>query len=123
MNHQLRKFAIPALQWTLGLVVLWESVHFVLSPASIHHFAQTGLPQWIRPALGVSEIIAALLFLVPAVSSLGGYLLLFIFAVAVALHFLHGEFNLGGLIVYAMAVIVCISQRNKLPADVLHDRR
>ena len=113
MNQQLKKFAIPGLRWAVGVVVLLESVRFVLSPSAAHHIAQVGLPPWIRPALGGSEIIAAFLFLVPAARLVGGCLLLFIFAIAVAIHFLHGEFEVGSLIVYGMAVIVCMAHRNQ----------
>jgi hypothetical protein len=121
MSQQLKKFAISGLRWTLGVVVLLESAHFTLSPSAVHHFAKTGLPQWIRPALGGSEIIAVLLFLVPAASLVGGYLLLFIFAIAVVTHFLHGEFDVGSLIVYGMAIIVCMTHRNKEAVEVSHD--
>ena len=113
MSPRLEKFSVPALRWTLGLVVLWESVHFVLSPSSVQHLSKGGLPQWIRPALGGSEIIAVLLFLLPPASLVGGYLLLLIFAVAAALHLLHGDADVGGLIVYCAAVLVCISHRNE----------
>jgi len=92
MNQQLEKFAISGLRWTLGVVVLLASVHFTFSPSAIHHFAKTGLPQWIRPALGGGEIVAVLLFLMPAATLAGGYLLLFIFAIAAGIHFLQGEF-------------------------------
>src|SRR5271165_1277826 len=114
MNHQLKKFAISGLQWTLGVVVLLESVHFMLSPSATREFAETGLPQWIRPALGGTEVIAAVLFLITAASLVGGCLLLIIFAIAAVIHFLHGEFaGVGSLIVYSMAVIVCMTHRNK----------
>ena len=80
---------------------------------------KTGLPQWIRPALGGSEVVAALLFLVPAASSVGGYLLLFIFAIAIVIHFLVGEIaGVGSLVVYSMAVIVCMAHRNKSSGGV-----
>src|SRR2546422_2121407 len=67
MREQLNTntIAVPGLRIALGLVVLLESVHFALSAAAGHHFARTGLAQWIRPALGWSEAVAALLFLVP----------------------------------------------------------
>lgn len=122
MNQRLKRNAIPGLRWTLGVVVLLESCHFAFSPSAIHHFSKTGLPQWIRPALAGSEIIAALLFLVPAASFVGGYLLLLIFAIAAVLHFLHGEFDVGALIVYGMAVIVCMTQRHKEAGEAFHDR-
>jgi DoxX-like family len=119
MNQRDSRLAISALRWTLGLVVLLESVHFTLLPSAIHQFAKTGLPQWIRPVLGGSEIVAALLFLIPAVSSVGGCLLLFVFAIAVVIHFLHGELDVGGLVVYAAAVIVCLVHGTKeAPGDV-----
>jgi len=107
------KSAILGLQWVLGIVVLLESVHFALSSGAIHHLAKAGLPQWAAPALGGSEAIAALLFLVPAASVLAGWLLLAIFAVAATVHFLLGEFNVGGLVIYSMAVIVCVTYRRK----------
>ena len=109
MNQQVRKFAISGLRWALGVVVGLESVRFTLSPSAIQHFARTGLPQWLRPALGGSEIVAVLLFLLPAASLAGGCLLLFIFTIAAVIHLLHGEFDVGPLIVYAMAVIACMT--------------
>ena len=122
MNQRLKKFAIPGLRWALALVVLLESVHFTLSPSAARNFANTGLPQWIRLVLGGSEIIAVLLFLVPAASMAGGYLLLVIFAIAAGIHFLQGQFGVGSLVVYCMAVIVCMTHRNKEAVEVSHDR-
>jgi hypothetical protein len=113
MNQRLKTITIAGLRWTLGLVVLLQSFRFAFSPSTIHHFSQTGLPQWIRPALAGSEIIAALLFLIPAASVIGSYLLLLIFAIAIVVHFLHGQFDVGGLIVYGMAAIVCMTHRDK----------
>jgi DoxX-like family len=111
MNPQL-KLAILGLRWILGLVILFESAYFALSPAAAAHFAKAGFPVWLRPVLGGSEAIAALLLLLPVTSLVGGYALLVILAVAVGIHFLHGQFNVGSLIVYAAAAIVCIVQRN-----------
>jgi hypothetical protein len=107
------KLAILCLQWVLGVVVLLQSIHFALSSGAIHDLAKAGLPQWAGPALGGSEAIAALLFLVPAASVVAGWLLLAIFAIAAMIHFLLGEFNVGGLVIYSMAVIVCITYRRK----------
>jgi hypothetical protein len=82
MNEQRKKLAISGLRWDLGVVVLLEAVRFTFSSAAAHSLSKAGFPQWIRPALGGSEIIAALLFLLPAASLVGSYLLLFIFGVA-----------------------------------------
>jgi hypothetical protein len=57
---------------------------------------------------------AALLFLVPVTTVVGGSALLAIFAIAIAIHFQSGDFGIGGLIVYAMAVLVCITYRERL---------
>jgi len=121
MNPRGKRLAILGLRWAVGLVVLVESVQFTFSASAAHFFAQTGLPQWIRPALGGSEIIAALLFLVPAASLIGSYLLLFIFAIAILLHFLHGEYDVGALIVYGAAVAVCMTHGDKQAKEEPHD--
>jgi hypothetical protein len=112
MKTRIERLAIPGLRWALGLVVLLESVRFALSAAAGHQFGKTGLPPWIPPALGGSEAVAALLFLAPAARVVGGYALLCIFAVAIGIHFLHGQFDVGGLVVYGMAVIVCMAHRD-----------
>jgi hypothetical protein len=114
MRRHLTTIAVPGLRWALGLVVLLESLHFAVSPAAAHHFARTGWPLWIRPALGWSEAAAALLFLAPRTTIVGGYALLLTFAVAVAIHFQGNDFGVGALIVYGMAVVLCITHREKV---------
>jgi hypothetical protein len=96
--------AISILYWSVGLVVLIESCLFVFSASRGHAFAKSGMPQLIRPILGGSEIIAALIFLIPSARTVGGYALLVIFAVAGLIHILHGQLDVGGLVVYAAAV-------------------
>lgn len=98
MSQRSEQIAIAALRWTLGLIVLWESFVFVFYPVSIDYFAKTGLPHWIRPALGGVEIVAALLFLLPWTEALGGRFLLLVFAVAAIIHVLHRAFDLSGLL-------------------------
>jgi uncharacterized membrane protein YphA (DoxX/SURF4 family) len=121
MNPRVQKIAIPALRWTLGSVILWESYRFAVSDFAAHFLAKIGLPHLVAPVLGGSEMVAAILFLIPAATVVGGYLLLFIFAVAAILHILHGAFDVSGLLVYAMAVIVCISQRPSERTEASHD--
>lgn len=109
MNARLTNFSVPLLRWTLGLVVTVESCQFVFSTSAAHFLAKAGLPSWIQPVLGGAEILAAVLFLVPLTIAIGGYLLLIIFAFAILLHILHGQYQVGGLVVYAAVVIVCIA--------------
>jgi DoxX-like family len=108
MTQHARKCTILALRLTVGIVVMIESGLFAFGASAAHVFAKTGLPHWIRPALGIPEIVAALLFLLPATSLVGGYALLMIFLFAVAIHILHGWYDVGGLLVYAAAVLACI---------------
>jgi hypothetical protein len=112
MNEQLRKIALPGLRWSLGLVVAWESCEFAFGHSAAWAFAKTGLPPWIRPALGGTEIVAAVLFLVPATSLVGGYALLMVFFLAALIHILHGWYDVGALVVYATAVLACMAHRD-----------
>jgi hypothetical protein len=122
MSAHLTRYSIPLLRWTLGLVVILESCRFVLSSSTAHFLAKAGLPAWIRPMLGGAELVAAILFLVPVTSLIGGYALLVIFGMAALVHFLHGQFSVEGLVLYAVAVLVCIAYRKTRTSEALHDR-
>jgi hypothetical protein len=113
---------IIGLRWVLGLVILLESAHFAISPGAARQLAAIGLARWTAPALGGSEVVAALLFLVPAASMVGGYALLFIFLLAAGVHVLHGQFDVGYLAIFGMAVIVCMADRKKQTSGVTRDR-
>jgi hypothetical protein len=67
------------------------------------------MPHLIRPILGSAEIVAALLFLIPPMRMIGGYALLVIFALAALIHILHGQPDVGGLIVYAASVYTVLA--------------
>ena len=103
------KIAICILYWSVGLVVLIESCLFVFSASRAHAFAKSGMPSLIRPVLGGAEVIAALLFLVPPARPIGGYALLFIFALAALLHILHGQTDISTLILYSAAVYTVLA--------------
>jgi uncharacterized membrane protein YphA (DoxX/SURF4 family) len=121
MNPSLKRFAGPALRWTLGLVVLIESFQEAFLPAAIQHFAKTGLPQWVRVVLASTEIIAAIFFIVPFTTVIGGYALIVIFAFAAALHFLHGQYDVGALVVYSMAALVSMTNRDAATRGATYD--
>ena len=101
--------AVCILYWSTGLVVLIESCLFVFSASRSHEFARSGMPHLIRPIFGGAEIVAALFFLIPPVRTIGGYALLVIFAVAALIHILHGQPDVGGLVVYAAAVYTVLA--------------
>jgi len=67
MNQQSTRVAVSG---------LLESAHFALGPAAAREVANVGLPHWIPLALGGNEALAALLFLVPPLRLIGGYMLL-----------------------------------------------
>ncbi len=110
LNRRLKN-AISILYWSTGLVVLVESCLFVFSASRGHAFAKSGLPHLIRPILGGAEIIAALLFLIPPARTIGGYALLVIFTLAALIHILHGQPDVGGLVIYAAAVYTVLAAR------------
>lgn len=112
MSSHRKDFAILLLHWTVGIIVAAESALFALSASTARHLSHMGLPAWIGPALGGIELVAALLFLSPAASRIGGLALLVVFAAAILLHFLHGEYNVGALIVYGAAVWTVLKVRH-----------
>jgi hypothetical protein len=109
------KKTLPAafvfLQWALGLVILQESLRFALSDGAAREFARTGLPNFIRLVLAWSEIAAAALFLVPRTMSVGGWFLVVVLGCAIVLHILHGWFDVGALLVYAVATWAVMAAR------------
>src|SRR5271163_1951692 len=122
MNTGLTRYSIPLLRSTLGLVIVVESFEFVFSNSAAHFLAKAGLPFWIRPVLGGAEIIAAILFLVPFTAAIGSYLLLVVFGLAALIHLLHGQYEVGGLVVYAAAVLVFMTHTENKPQDTGHEQ-
>ena len=96
------KTAIAVLQWTLGLVILIEAVLFVM-PSPAHDFARTHIPDLVRQVLGWGEILGCVLLLIPRTSTRGAWVLVAIFILAIALHLLHGLYNVGNLAIYTAA--------------------
>ena len=118
--------SIQALRWVLGVVVLWASCRFLWSmivtmqemPDSRH----AGPHVWILSGLASVEIVAAIMFLAPVINVAGSYLLLAVFAFAISLHVLQGQFDIGFLLVYAMAVNVWLAYRREAQAEVRDER-
>lgn len=121
MNAPVRLTAVLGLQWTVGLVLIVASFRLAFEPSAARSFARTGMPLWMRPALAWAEIAAAILFLVPFTTLLGGYLLLVIFFLAALLHILHGEFDISVLLVYGMAVLTSMAYRSGAKSETAYD--
>ena len=120
MTDAARNFALPFLRWSTGLVVLWKSwLTFRAAILHLHAPGHSATLVYLRLVLSGVEILAAILFLIPRCEKVGGYALLVIFALAVVIHLLHGDF--GGveiLFVYAAAVFACLAFRGSQPAAV-----
>ncbi len=102
MTERRVQCALTGLQWTLGLVILIEAILFVM-PAARNNFARTHMPGVIRMILGWGEIAGCILLLIPRTAVRGAWMLLAVFALAVAIHLLHGMTNVGNLLIYAAA--------------------
>ena len=76
-------------------------------------FRACGPHVWILLGLASVEILAAIMFLAPVVNVAGSYLLLAVFACAILIHVLQGQFDVGFLLVYAMAVTVWLAHRRE----------
>jgi uncharacterized membrane protein YphA (DoxX/SURF4 family) len=101
----------------LGIVVLVQSFLFLYGGESARFFAQHGSPDAIRLVLGWGEIVAAILFLAPPTVVAGAWLLLVVFAGAILLHIAHGQFEVGGLVVYAAAVVLVNREPRRIKID------
>ena len=122
MNPTLKKCAVPALHWILGLSVFLASMHTATSSGAIHHFAKLGIPPWVPRLIGSAEALAAVLFLIPVTTIAGGYALLAIFALAAVIHLLHGQHDeLLGLLLYAAAALVIMAYRDGAAPEPAHD--
>jgi hypothetical protein len=96
------KCGLTVLQYSLGIVILIESVMFVL-PGAAHDFARTHIPGFVRLIVGVGEIAGSVLLLIPQTVIRGAWLLLAVFITAILIHLLHGMYGIGNLVIYAAA--------------------
>lgn len=96
------RIALTVLQWTLGIVILIEAVLFVL-PGAAHEFSRTHMPGFVRLILGWGEIVGCVLLLIPRTAIRGAWLLLAVFIMAILIHWLHGQYNVGNVVIYAAA--------------------
>jgi len=109
VSQDSNKLARTGLQWSLGLVLIYECSRLVFAASAAHSFERTHLPQWFRVAIGAVELLGAILFLIPPAVKIGGRLLLATFGVAAVVHILHGQPDVGYLVIYAMAVLTVVT--------------
>jgi uncharacterized membrane protein YhdT len=110
VTQNAHKLARTGLQYSLGLVLIYESSRLAFAAGAAHAFQQNHLPQWFRVAIALFELLGAVLFLLPPTLVAGGRLLLATFGVAAVVHLLHGQTDIGYLIIYSMAVLTVVTQ-------------
>ena len=111
MTQTANKLARTGLQWSLGLVLIYECSRLAFSHGAAHAFEKTHLPHWFLLAIALVELLGAILFLLPPTVLLGGRVLLATFGVAAVVNLLHGQPDIGYLIIYAMAVLTITTDR------------
>lgn len=109
MTQQANKLARTGLQWSLGLVLIYECSRLIFLSGARHASQQTHLPHALILAIAAVELLGAILFLIPPTVLMGGRVLLATFGVAAVVHLLHGQPDVGYLIIYAMAVLTIIT--------------
>ncbi len=101
--------SLQLLRWTLAIVIAIASVQTVWRAyPEIHSAGHPGVHAWIALILGSAETLGAILFLLSRTLRIGGWILLAVFAVAIAFHGLQSDFR-GDLLIYAAATIACMS--------------
>jgi hypothetical protein len=102
-----RNLARTGLQWSLGLVLIYECSRLLFTSAGAH----THLPHLLVMAIAAAELLGAILFLIPPTLQVGARLLLAVFGVAAIVHILHGQPDVGFLVIYAFAVLTVMTDR------------
>jgi uncharacterized membrane protein YphA (DoxX/SURF4 family) len=99
------KLGLCILQYTLAIVILIEAVLFVM-PSAGHDFVRsTHMPALIRLILGWGEIVGCIFLLIPKTALRAAWFLFAVFVFAILIHLLHGQYNVGNVVVYAAAAL------------------
>jgi len=127
MNHLTKTHAIVS--WVLQLAaaaILLQTLFFKFTGAeeSVYIFTTLGLEPWGRIGSGIAELIAAILLLVPATTTLGAILAMGVMAGAIMSHVTRLGIEVrgdGGLlfalavIVFAASAVVLLIRRGEIP--------
>lgn len=97
-----RRTALAVLKVVLGVVIAFYSALLIYTQLRGHVNAPF-------LALGLAELLAAILFLIPQTMKAGGLALIVIFVAGALLHVLHRDYNVGNLVVYAAAALAVVS--------------
>ncbi len=109
------------LLWTakiIAVLIMLQTLYFkfTASPESVYIFTTVGLEPYGRIGIGVLELIASILIIVPATTYLGAGLALGLMIGALGMHFTilgiqvpseGGQLDGGQLFMYALIVAIC----------------
>jgi len=112
MTQPSHKLTLNGLQYSLGLVLIYECSRLLFSPAASRSLEKAHLPHALVLAIAAVELLGAILFLIPPTVLAGGRVLLATFVVAAVVHILHGQLDIGYLVIYAMAVLAVSTERS-----------
>lgn len=107
----MKKLSLDILRCTLSIVCFYGAAQLAFSASAIAEAHHIGLPDVLRLMLAWAEMIAAVLFLVPKTSGIGGKILLATIVAAMVLHFLHGQWQVGSLAVLAAATFAVVNNK------------
>jgi uncharacterized membrane protein YphA (DoxX/SURF4 family) len=105
-----------SLYWVLRIVaaiIMLQTLFFkfTASPESVYIFTTIGMEPWGRIGVGVQELIASILLLIPRTTAFGAVLGMGLMAGALFFHFTVLGIEVGGdsgqLFAYAVIVLVC----------------
>ena len=97
----------------VAAIILFQTLFFkfTASPESVYIFTTVGMEPWGRIVIGILELIAAVLLIIPATAWLGAGLALGMMAGAIGMHVTQLGIVVmndhGQLFIYACTVFVC----------------
>ncbi len=99
--------ALLALRWSAAIVSGlggWRLLMSLLRHAGPH------MPNAVLYPIAIAEVVAAVLFVLPAkLGKIGGVMLLVVYGAAFLAHVLHGNYDVGNLVLLAAAVWVVLA--------------
>jgi hypothetical protein len=102
--------SLTALRLTLAVMIAWLSIPSAFPNAATLASPHAGLAGFQRVLASV-EMVAAALLLAPALVGFAAWALIAVFAVAIGVHVLHGEYRVGALAIYLAATAVVLTAR------------
>jgi uncharacterized membrane protein YphA (DoxX/SURF4 family) len=109
MTWNVRNCARTGLQWSLGLVLIYECSRLLFYSGAVRAAQSAHLPHVLVLAIAAVELAGAILFLIPPTMRAGGKILIGTFLVAAVVHIIHGQPDVGYLLIYGMAVLTIIT--------------